>query len=1364
MKRNLLILLILISRIGYVCGQMPLWNLTPNYAFGTTTYLLPLEPTPDANPMNGYDGQIAQKAQNIMTDANNQILFYIVDSYIYDRNGMLIDQMTTEYGMYTVDGCQGQTAIVPIQGTCDEFFIISSTSVSANSVDDGRLHYGRFKIRYLANGQVDPCSGFIPFVDPQNFDESNMIDFISTIQEENPAFDLDLIDQHGGNFRFAVTKEQNGVQRLFVANQKIVLKFLINSTGIIYDGLLDLDVILPSNNGALVQFDLTQYRSEMEVITYNNKFRIGYVISSINADPSNNLNYKGVLVLDVDPGTGNYVANSAKIIKYHYSGITNNDFVKIKGLEFSQNGEYVYVSHSKTLTTSNPSFLSTLDRFNLTVANPSSTLQVISSDLMYKDSHIERIANDQLIIPTQSAMKGISGSSSTVLPTANTLYSLTNYNTVTAWPAASSSEASYARLLQVQIDDYDYIGQFTSTVQCCIDNTTFDKDAYTAAIGNLSWTGGGNPLNNNMGNIVTIKKELRIPAGSNVTITGMTIQFAPGARLIIEHGTNGLQGGKLTLKGTTLTAANLCGTGSMWLGVEVWGNKTLAQGSIGTSFQGRLIMMNNGAINSKIEHAQIGILVSKRPEYYTPGDECQSFPQVSTSGFDDNRNGGIISLSNAKIENNTTGIFFRPYISPTFADNKSSINRSDLTWDDNYRGNTLNYQVYLMKVKGIYLQADNFYNNITSSGIPALFNQGIGILSDNANFYVYSMCNVAIPPGGTCTNYTTSKFKDLRIGITTYNSNHLSYKVNRSEFENCQAGIVSLTTKNQVITENKFKTREISTITPQPTTGQPYGAGIVLSNTKGYKIEQNEFTEVNASNGQSETYGVYLISSGINHNEVYKNTFYSLKVGGGSEQINGSTVPTPGPVTIPTTGLQWICNVFRDPITKADILANKGPIDYHQGYVVNTTIPLAIEGAARNTFSLFGENTVSLPAHDIQIIDPQGVNYVYLNSNSQKPDNVSSVVSTTLQTVTGPVSPTETMCPSKLNAPITGNVLNLLNNKNNLEHQIDGGNTFDLKNTLNNSSDPYEVVSVYSPYLSDEILIDFISSSASDEQKMSILSAQAPLSAMVNEVVQNSSLDQSIKDELVNITGEAPMVKLANEISQATSLFEDAYNTRLSYLYMDTLTTNDTIVNYLSTIGTIDSRKELVNYYTSIKDTLNAFDLMNGMYLDFPDFVRLYIAINKIHEYESLEQALALDAEIVSSLNYLTTNATDVDVKSTAEKMLEVRGAYVQLPTMAEISSSKMYTTNGQIYDDPKLSLLNLYPNPTSGTVNFSSIIELSSIDISVFDLNGREVYTGEFNNVVSGQIDLSQLFKGIYVVQYKLNNSVTETQRIVID
>ena len=1364
MKRNLLIVLILICGIGYVSGQIPIWNLSPQYVNGIITYPLPQEPTPDTDPSNGYDGQVAQKAQNIMTDASGQILFFIVDSYIYDRNGLLIDQMTSEYGLYTVDGFQGQTAIVPIQGTCDEFYIISSNSYSLNSVDNGRLNYGRFKIRYLANGQVAPCSGFIPFIDT-NGDESDMVDFISSIHEDDPLFDLDLLDMHGGNFRFAVTKEQNGVQRLFVANQTVILKFLINSVGISFDGLLSLTTILPSNSGtsSYVSFDGVQKRSEMEVITHNNKFRIAYVIESLNTDVANGLNFKGVLVLDVDPMTGNYVSNSAKIIKYHYTNFITNADVFIKGLEFSQNGEYLYVTHSKTSSTTTPSFLSTLDRFNLTSANPSSTLQVISNDLMYKDSHIERIAGDQLIIPTQTAMKRIMNASSTALPVPTTFFTLMNYNSVSPYTINSSAETSYARLLQVQIDDYDYVGQFTSTMQCCIENTSFDKDTHTAASGTLFWNGGSNPLNNNSGNTVTIKRELRVPAGTSLTITGMNLYFAPGARLVIENATIlGQQGGKLTLNGTTLSAATLCGSTSMWLGVEVWGNSTLTQGSLGNSTQGRLQMING----SKIEHAQIGILVSKRQEYYTPGDNCQTFPLVSTTVYDDNRTGGIISLSNAKIENNTTGIFFKPYIAATGIANKSIINRTAFVWDDNYRTDNIKYLVYLMRVKGIQMQADSFSNNISFAAIPSLFNKGVGVFSDNAQFSVLSMCNssASMPIGVNCANYTRSTFRNLYFGINTANFNNLTYEVNRSNFTNCQSGITSSYTKNEKITENNFYTREIATSAIAP---QPYGTGILLNSSRGYKIEENFFTENNAPNAPDETYGVYSISSGITHNEVYNNHFYRLKVGGRSDLINGLSVPPTGPVNFPTTGLQWRCNNFRYPIMKEDILVHKGPIDYRQGYAITTgTANAAANYAARNTFSLYNENQTILNDHDISVIDNNRIKYVYLNSNSQTPDNVSPIVSTTLQTVFPNivVSPNSTMCPSKLVVvPTKVSIATLLDNKQQLEETVDGGNTQNLKNGILNSSNPYTIVSPYSPYLSDEVISTFLASSASNEQKNIILSANAPLSAAVKEHVISSSLPQTIKDEVIAITGISPMVKLAEEISQAKSAFEEAFNNKLSQLYLDTLTTNQEIVDFLSSFATIEAKKELVYFYITIEDSVNAFELMDELYPTHPDFVNFHTTLNRINNFENLEQALSMDGSVVSSLENLVSNSNDSEIQTIAEYMLSIRGNYKLLPPMYDDESSKMQTQFQEADDKQKVSLLNLYPNPTAGILNFSSSMELTNLQFSIMDMNGRTVYSGEFKDVLTGQVNVAHLNKGLYLVQYKVNDSVTETKKIEI-
>jgi hypothetical protein len=291
-----------------------------------------------------------------------------------------------------------------------------------------------------------------------------------------------------------------------------------------------------------------------------------------------------------------------------------------------------------------------------------------------------------------------------------------------------------------------------------------------------------------------------------------------------------------------------------------------------------------------------------------------------------------------------------------------------------------------------------------------------------------------------------------------------------------------------------------------------------------------------------------------------------------------------------------------------------------------------------------------------------------------------------------------------------------------------------------------------------------LASSATNEQKRIILSAQAPLSSAVQENVLNSSLPQSIKNELIIDNGDSPMEKLSIEISQAASAFQAAFNDKLSELYLDSASTNEDIVDFLSDFETVEAKKELTKFYVSIGDSLNAFNLMGSLYAEHAEFVHLCNALIKIEKYDNLESALTLDPTIVLTLENLALNSTDHDVKMTAEQVLRVRGAYTDLPPMNADESSKMHAEFQEIVQAQSTCLLKLYPNPTNGILHFTTSIELPLIHLSIVDMNGRAVHSAQFSDVAAGQVDVSHLKQGLYLVHYSINNSTRETQRIVIE
>jgi hypothetical protein len=60
------------------------------------------------------------------------------------------------------------------------------------------------------------------------------------------------------------------------------------------------------------------------------------------------------------------------------------------------------------------------------------------------------------------------------------------------------------------------------------------------------------------------------------------------------------------------------------------------------------------------------------------------------------------------------------------------------------------------------------------------------------------------------------------------------------------------------------------------------------------------------------------------------------------------------------------------------------------------------------------------------------------------------------------------------------------------------------------------------------------------------------------------------------------------------------------------------------------------------------------------------------------------------------------------------------------------------------LKKFQIYPNPTSGILNFSGELEAIGSEYKIFDINGRIVKSGTLEK----QLDVSALGKGVYTIQ----------------
>ena len=211
------------------------------------------------------------------------------------------------------------------------------------------------------------------------------------------------------------------------------------------------------------------------------------------------------------------------------------------------------------------------------------------------------------------------------------------------------------------------------------------------------------------------------------------MQFAKAKKIIVEPGS------KLILNNTKVTNLEQCGT--MWQGIEVWGNKYLSQ--YRESNQG-VVELKNGAT---IENARCAITTCQKD---AEGNILWDYT------------GGIIHAKDANFINNRKAIEFlsyhnyHPYIGAPIA-NAGYI--KNCTFETNAQlsdpGTLPETFVSLNDVKGVKFLGCTF-QNIAPTGVYSTIYRGNGITSIDANYEVKPLC--LSPYIYPCTEYQPNTF------------------------------------------------------------------------------------------------------------------------------------------------------------------------------------------------------------------------------------------------------------------------------------------------------------------------------------------------------------------------------------------------------------------------------------------------------------------------------------------------------------------------------------------------------------------------------------------------------------------------------
>jgi hypothetical protein len=817
-----------------------------------TTPNLPSDPLdPDR-----YDGQPAQHCYNGMQDRDGNLLFFVVDSRVFDRNGYLIGELVNNtYG--SINGNQ-EIALVPMPGNCNKYYIFT-----ANDAFFSRAFYGVVDLA-LTNPSTG-AKGVLQIISGET-----AVHMSAVTADERMRIGFAATKLRGDNSRF-----------IFVSRGSQIFRYKLTTSVISYDNY----------NFQAVTGGSNMIRSELEIAELSDGT---YRLAGVATGGSNqNILYK----VDLN-SSGNVVPNTTIT---HTKSSSNY----IHGIEFSPSGRYLYFTFE---TSTNPFRYIDLDNYN-------GSETTITSSADFKQGNIELGYDNKLYIAAGNRLASFANPDNPGSAWSDPAISIT-VSPITNGNHGSQASAATSYTLPDQIDGMNYKAHMEVSALCCAENSSYHKDTHTAQATANPWTPSSNPLNGGTGAVATIREKLIIPAGVNITITGMTLQFAPGASLVIMDDAT-INGGRLTLNNTTLTAFSSCSPIQLWEGVEVYGRSGLAQGSFSNSRQGWLVMNNN----SVIEYAKVGVATYKR------------LPSQDLS-----KSGGVVQATDSYFKNNLTGASFKDYSQAS----ASLFTRCEFSYSTNSAINAFDVFASITNQNNVRFFGTKFKNNNPQSNIAL---RGFGVVALNSKIVVNINCNIFsfnCPPANTI----LSEFHNLFVGIygnSPNNTNNITCE--RAILDNNVMGIYMEGMYSSRIVSNTFRNYNAWS------TGQP-SCGLFMENCTQFKVEDNDFTTRTIGWPPfigDNNYGAVVINSGeLHHNYIYRNRFYGLYIGGQSEGINATAWNPHNPNDI---GLRWKCNKFTSLIHRADLSVTSGRIAYLQGHCLPSSDPQSKKVPAGNWFS-----------------------------------------------------------------------------------------------------------------------------------------------------------------------------------------------------------------------------------------------------------------------------------------------------------------------------------------------------------------------------------------------------------------------------
>jgi hypothetical protein len=1301
-------------------AQNNVWSLPPNYYKSGDITPTPLPIPPDAwgggsccpneptDPTDGYDGQIPQFAHNAMQDANGNLLFFIIDEYIYDKNGYLIQEFWPFGG--------SELMIVPAIDNCNRYYIFSTTinTTSSNPIY-GILDYNPSTFEPINNTTTSSlnvwrflCADAPPMVICSNYPDVPLN--MNTIPNDGYGqFGTNVTKN--GILTYAATPLINGNKRYIYQQLRWdTYVYELNSSGLVFKGLIPHALLtsnLASNSGN---------RTEMELVKLNDgsgNYRMAFSSNKVLGNTASGFFYADINAntgLNI-PGTdGSYIYPDAEAY--------------IHGLEFSADGQFLYLAHNKTATT--PSSIDVFQFGVSTAPTPVATIPPIEAE-DFQNSNIEMGKDGKLYFATNNRLATYNPTTS--VWTNNALSISYNIN-----GAFSSVPSMQAYLLPDQIDGMDYSASFTANTECCLTYSSFttgtDNENYEQS-GVQTWnttSTGNNPFATD---IITVRDELVIKTGANITANNLRFEFAPDAKLVVETGAT------FTVNNCTLTVENTCENSPMWNGVDVMGPSNGQQ-----TTAGRFI-----ANGSTIEHSYWAVHNFKTKtgllqEEYGPGYR-----------------GGVIIATNTTFRNNHRGMVFFDFQNTngtTGIDDESKFYNCTFVTDALLNKPNLTPSVimaHLFGVQGVNFYGCDFKNTASYTTIPYV-DRGLGIEAYGCLFTVAPMCFDL-----NCTNQDKGNFTNLTRGIDA--SSCYGSKVNNTNFTNNWRAMYLNSTNYANITQNNVNVGANST-----SWGASYG--LYLESCDQYKVENNNFNTNALQNGYC---GVYVKNSGTTMNEIYRNTFDKFVISTQAEGINGN-----GSVdVVDGKGLEFRCNTYTNTTDK-DIFVSSGQIKLNHGTCDYPTSPSNNQFSRTANYDIYQVSPPAAPYYLTYVhSQPAGYNITPLIYGERV--NRSDCFSPNYLTF----SPT-TSCPTRIRRSRTVLLEDLDTGREvvaTLTSQIDDSNTKGLLILIQSQAgngDIKDALMAASPYLSDEVLLAYIQSNPPAGNLQQVLMANSPLSDEVLAAAQQQNLPKGIKTIVNNAqTGTSAMQELQGQIAYHKNEVEKIKSEIIRYLlYEDDVEERlREIIAFLNQGDCSASQKQcyLTEFYIANKEYANATQELSALTdnIEDADYIKLFTNIIELEQTADPIQELAQNPAKQQPIIEVAEAAQRKQETARAEVMLKRAKLRNYQETIEVLNGSSLRLTNQEEQETLNSKLvtsntITVYPNPTSNEVNITHNLNLENgkVTFKVYNMLGVEVLNENLTST-NNEVQLTNLKAGVYFYTVTQNNQAVKTDKLMV-